>query len=99
MACLLDVVAVSTENIDVRVIPDTGTAHLLLWVATIFVRVDEQSVIGMLMIDFASIRMLNSGMVRFVRVVAHAVSSMIRHGSPKPYPFLATIVLSCDCAW
>ena len=82
VACSLDVVAASTENVDVHVIMNTATAHLPLWVATIFVRVHEQSVIGMLMIDFASIQMLNSGMARFVRVVAHAVSSMIPHGSP-----------------
>ena len=30
-----------------------------------------------------SIQMLHSGMVRFVRVVAHAASSTIHHGSPR----------------
>ena len=69
-----------------------------LWVATIFVRVHEQSVIGVLMIDFASIQMLNSGMVRFVRVVAHVANSTICHGLPKPWTFLPMIVLSCGCA-
>ena len=66
VACSLDVVAVAYQNIDVHVIMDTAAAHLLLLAVTIFAKVHEQSVIGMLMIDFASIRMLHSGMVRLI---------------------------------
>ena len=84
VACSLDAVAAASQKIDVHVIMDTSTAHLLLWAVTIFVRVHERSVIGMQMIDFAFIQMLNSGMARFVRVVAHVASSTIHHGSPKP---------------
>ena len=47
VACSLDVVAVASQKIDVHVIMDTSTAHLLLWAVTIFVRAHEQSVIGM----------------------------------------------------
>ena len=94
----LDVVAVAAQKVDVHVIMDTSTAHLLLWVVTIFVRVHIQSVLGMRMTDFASIQMLCFGMARFVRVVADVASSMIHHGSPRTYPSLQMIVLSCDCA-
>ena len=86
MACLLEIVVVVMCFIvvfDVRVIMATPpTAHLLLWAMIIFVRVHEQKVIGV-SIHVASIQMLNSGMARFVRVVARAVSSMIHHGSPR----------------
>ena len=81
VACSLEL-AVVTNLIDVHVIMATPpTAHLLLWAMTIFVRVHEQRVIGVG--GFNSSHMLNSGMARFVRVVAHAVSSTIRHGSPR----------------
>ena len=41
------------------------------------VRLHEQQIIGICTVFF---QMLNSGMVRFVRVVAHAASSTIHHG-------------------
>ena len=94
----LDVVALPAQKVDAHVIMDTSTAHLLLWVVTIFVRVHIQSVLGMWIIDIASIQMLCFGMARFVRVVADVVSSMIHHGSPRTYPSLQMIVLSCYCA-
>ena len=96
---LLDVVAVSAQKVDVHVTMDTSTAHLLLWAVTIFVRAHERSVIGVWMIDFAFIQMRNSGMARFVRVVAHVASSTIHHGLPKTWLFLPMIVSSCGCAW
>ena len=98
MACSLDVVAVFIHILDVHVIMNISTAHFHLWVATIFVRVHELSVIGVLMIDFTSIRMLWFEMARFVRVVAHAASSTICHGLPKSSTFPPMIVLSCGCA-
>ena len=79
VATSLEVVAVFTHIIDVHVIMATlPTAHLLLWAMTIFVRV----LLNMVR-HVSSIRMLNSGMARFVRVVAHAASLTIHHGSPR----------------
>ena len=69
VAYSLEVVTVSTQEIDVHVIMDTPTAHLLLWAMTIFVRVLLKA-LG----HKSSIQMLHSGMARFVRVVAHAAS-------------------------
>ena len=48
-----------------------------------FVRVHVHRVIGEEVIEIASIQMPHSGMVMFVRVVAHAVGSTIHHGSPR----------------
>ena len=79
VACL-QAVALPIETISVRVIMGTPTPHLLLWAMTIFVRVLQHPVTGM---SEASIPMLLSGMARFVRVVADAVSSTILHGSPR----------------
>ena len=83
MACMQVVVAAAHGQIfDVHVIMGTPTPHLLLWAMTIFARVSEHPVIGM-SIGNASIPMLLSGMARFVRVVAVAVSSTILRGSPR----------------
>ena len=79
-ACSLEVVAVSTQTIDVHVIMATLPPHLSLWAMTIFVRVHDQKVIGELT---SSILMLHSGMARFVRVVVHVASSTVHHGSPR----------------
>ena len=68
----------STQDIDVHVIMATLTPHLLLWAMSIFARVLLRAV-G----HIYSIQMLHSGMVRFVRVVAHAAGSTIHHGSPR----------------
>ena len=73
VACLLEVIAVSTQTIDVHVIMATPTPHPLLWGMTIFVRVHDQKVIGELT---SSILMLCFGM-------AHAASSTVHHGSPR----------------
>ena len=82
VACSLEVVVVATHTFNVHVIMATPhTAHLLLCAMIIFVRVHEQRVLGVG--GFNSIQMLKSGMARFVRVVAHAVSSTIHHGSPR----------------
>ena len=70
---------ISNPEYDVHVIMAIVTAHLLLWAMTIFVRVSKLKFIG----SFTSILMLCSGMARFVRVVAHAASSTIHHGSPR----------------
>ena len=78
VACSLEVVAVDTDTFNVLVIMVTPTAHLLLWAMTIFVRV----LLNMLR-HLSFIQMLNSGMARFVRVVAHAATSTILHGSPR----------------
>ena len=80
VACSLEIVAVTTMFINVRVIMATPSTHLLLWAMTIFVRVHEQQVIG-IFIGYIFFQMLCSGMARFVRVVAHVASSTIRHGS------------------
>ena len=73
-------VPIGTNIINVHVIMATPIAHLLLWVMTIFVRVFEQ--LGLLANE-SFCQMLCSGMARFVRVVAHVVSSTIHHGSPR----------------
>ena len=67
---------------NVRVIMGTLSDHLLLWEMTISVKVFSQPMITR-SISFASLPMLLSGMARFVRVVATAVSSTILHGSPR----------------
>ena len=83
MACMQAVVAIALIRIcDVHVIMGTPTPHLLLWAMTIFARVLQHPVIGM-PIGIASIPMLLSGMARFVRVVAVAVSLIILRGSPR----------------
>ena len=69
-----------TEEINVRVMLATPTAHLLLWAMTIFVRVHGRRILGG--VHIASYQTL-SGMARFVRVVAHAAGSTIHHGSPR----------------
>ena len=102
VACLLEITAVvnpatATQASFAHVIMETLIPPLLLWAMTIFVRVHAQRVIGEGVIEIASIQMLHSGMARFVRVVAHAASSTIHHGSPKTYPFLPQIVSSYDC--
>jgi len=82
VACIQAAVAVALiQIIDVRVIMGTHTPHLLLWAMTIFVRVLQHPVIGRPHIT--SIPMPLSGMARFVRVVADAVSSTILRGSPR----------------
>ena len=58
------------EIFDVLVIMSTPTVHLLLWAMTTFVRVFMLSTA----VKYTSIQMLYSGMVRFVRVVAHAAT-------------------------
>ena len=79
VATSLEIVAVPIQDIDVHVIMATPpTAHLLLWAMTIFVRVLLKAV-G----NLSSIQMLHSGTARFVRVVVHAASSTIHHGSPR----------------
>ena len=76
----LEVIAVAAQMFDVHVIMATPqTPHHLLWAMTIFVRVFKLGLIG----SISSIQMLHSGMVRFVKVVAHAASSTIHHGSPR----------------
>ena len=67
----LEILAVATQNIDVHVIMLTPTPHLLLWAMTTFVRVFKTTILQME--TFASIRMLHSGMAKFVRVVGYAV--------------------------
>ena len=79
VACSLETVTVAIQDIDVHVTMATSTLHLLLWAMTIFVRAFKLSLVG----QVSSIQMLSSGMARFVRVVAHAASSTIHHGSPR----------------
>ena len=81
VACTLEIKAVASQDIDVHVIMVTPYPHLLLWATTIFVKVHIQRVFGVGII--VSIHMLYSGMEDVVRVVAHAVSSTIHHGSPR----------------
>ena len=81
VACSLEVVAVVTNLIDVHVIMVIPLPHLLLWAMTIFVRVHVQRVFGVGLL--ISIHMLYSGREDFVRVVVHAASSTIHHGSPR----------------
>ena len=57
---------------------NTLIPHLLLWAMNIFVRVLLRAVM-----ELSYIPMLYSGMARFVRVVVHAASSTIHHGSPR----------------
>ena len=88
VACSLGITAVVNSATETRasivhVIMETPIPPHLLWAMTIFVRVHVQRVIGEGVIEIAFIQMLNSGMVRFVRVVAHAVGSTIHHGSPR----------------
>ena len=68
---------ITLHIINVHVTMVTLIPHLLLWAMTIFVRVLEA--VG----QVSSIQMLHSGMVMFVRVVAHAARSTIHHGSPR----------------
>ena len=68
----LEILAVSTQNIGVHVIMLTRTPHLLLWAVTTFVRVFKMKLLHME--TFASIPVLHSGMVRFVKVVGYAVT-------------------------
>ena len=83
VACTLEFKEVTTMFINVHVIMATPhTPHLLLWAMTIFVRVHEHRVIGSQIGDVL-VQMLHSGMAIFVRVVAHAASSIIHHGSPR----------------
>ena len=79
VAISLEVKAVGPNLTDVHVIMVTLYPHLLLWAKTIFVRVPVQRVLleGIV----GSIHMLCSGKEGFVRVVAHAASSIIHHGS------------------
>ena len=67
------------QILNVHVTMGTLIPHLLLWAMTIFVRVLEA--VG----QVSSIQMLHSGMVMFVKVVAHAASSTIHHGSPRTF--------------
>ena len=83
VAFSLEIVTVATDFIDVHVIMATPPiAHLPLWAMTIFVRVKEQRVTGTYIGD-VFLQVLCSGMARFVKVVAHAASSTIHHGSPR----------------
>ena len=79
LACSLEATLVTPQDVAVHVIMATATAHHLLWVMTISVRVFFLENV----INTASIQMLHSGMARFVRVVAHAASSTIHHGLPR----------------
>ena len=81
VACLQEMLLAIIEDLNVHVIMGTPTPHLLLRAMTIFARVLQHPATGGLHI--ASIPMLFSGMARFVRVVAVAVSSTILRGSPR----------------
>ena len=81
VACSLEVVTAATKYLNVHVIMATPhTAHLLLWVETIFVRALFRTVGN---VDLSFMQILYSGMEDIVRVVAHAVSSTTHHGSPR----------------
>ena len=76
VACSLEIVAVSHIGIYVHVIIITPTPHHHLWAMTIFVRVciNTTDQFGLFTtMEMSALKMIYSGMARFVRVVAHAV--------------------------
>ena len=81
VACSLEVILMAVSFHDVGDVHVTiaHTPRLLLWAMTIFVRVLQLREVN----KVSSIQMPHSGMARFVRVVAHAASSTILHGSPR----------------
>ena len=81
VATSLGVATVATMVIDahVHVITSTPPPRLLLWAMTIFVRVFYMIIVH----KRSSIQMLRYGMARFVRVVVHAATSTIHHGSSR----------------
>ena len=79
VASSLEILTVATQYIDVHVIMETVSPHRFLWAMTISVRVLYHMLVG----NIASFQMLLSGMAEFVRVVAHAASSTIHHGSSR----------------